>query len=277
MYYLELKFKDITEHCLIKLENNLNSKFFLENLKLLDTIPDHVFLQGLSDHNLLINSFKNLANTANTTFGFMWDLSVLSKENFNKWHKDIESFHWENHKPFSESKGKLIIDLHHAMHNIEYVSEDNINELKLKINHIQIKWYNKSKPWPQLPNFIGIDEVESGDIIADYGHVGKTPFQCWKGNDNTNLQLTCKLPTNYCPGFYIQLSSSETDWPKEKINFNLINWYLEHKSILSTMFSLETMLQYTGVHKLGTIENKSIVPKLQQLTSTNVEIVSINC
>ena len=275
-YLLELSFDNVDELCLIKFENNYNSKFFLEKLKLLPKIPDKVFVQGHEDKKFFLEKFTDLVYKANLIFNLSWDIDNLSRENFNLWHKDIELLSLKNLKLFSEEQKNLLIDVHHTLHQLEnaYYSKQ-----KLTYN-IQIKWHQLPQPWPEIPKFIPFEAVKSGDIIADFGHVGKTPFQCMKENDNSNLKLTCKLPINYCPGFFIKLvDSAEVDIvTKDTCRKNhLTNWYYQNIETLSEMFSLETMLQYTGVHKLGTIENKSIVPKLQQLTSTNVEIVSINC
>jgi hypothetical protein len=144
---------------------------------------------------------------------------------------------------------------------------------------IKIKWFEKSIPWPEIPKFKSNLDVETGDIITDYPHVGKEPWICYKQNDLTNLKQCCRLPDACPPGFKIMFNGKKLN---ENIKRNLIQerqqqlleWYRQNINQLECLFTQDQMLAYDGVYCVGQLKNIEQASFLQTANLTSVSIVS---
>ena len=203
---------------------------------------------------------------------------MLTQENFNLWHRDIENFDLSRYPPCTQEKDHFAIDLHSALHMIENRMLDHSNPKKMfQRTSCSIKWFAPSLPWPEIPKFKSRLEVEKGDVIVDYPHVGKSPWISLENNDTTHLEQSCRLPDMCAPGFYIALVGAE--YPEkikqQKIQQEkeqLILWYQENITVLEKMFTQEQMLIYDGVYCIGKIQDLEQIDLLKNENLTSVSI-----
>jgi hypothetical protein len=267
MIELRFKFDSIDDPVDILFESNTNADFFCNFLKSFNRPADRIYYQLTTKET--IDKFLNHANKAKVLFGFDWDLDNLCQENYNLWHRDIETFDLSQHPPWSQEKGDFFIDLHQSLHNAEPC---NLSSSTVR-NRVQIKWFADSVPWPETPQFIAPHELESGDIVTDFPHVGKSPWVSCMNNDIENLSQSCRLPDACPPGFLILLQKSSnrqsTDMQKKK----LVEWYYKNSNQLNSMFSIDEMLTYFGEYRIGKLKHVDQIPLLQTRTLSSVIIV----
>lgn len=271
-----LKFDSINDLVEIELESSTNAEFFKRYLLSFNRPADRIYCPQHPVKN--IENFLVLANRAKQIFKFDWDLNNLSQENFNLWHKDIETFDLSRYPPWSQEKGDFFIDLHSALHDAESVELKNNNENFVR-PIILIKWFEKSLCWPEIPNFVPDSDIRVGDVLTDYPHVGKSPAVCMEQNDDKHLAQSCRLPDACPPGFLIKLFQKDVQISKDEIykrnnlqKLKLIEWYEKNIDVLSKMFTVDEMLAYNGQYRIGRIKNLDVIPLLQ---TDNLKAVSI--
>jgi len=278
MSTLALKFDSINEIVEIELDSTVNAEFFKNYLLGFNRPADQLFYPQSAEHTL--KDFLNKAHQAKELFNFKWDLTNLTQDNFNLWHRDIETFDLSKYPPWSQEKGDFFIALHTALHASEtLVKNNNFSSSSFSRMMIHIKWFAPSLPWPEIPNFKSGLDVTAGDIITDYPHVGKTPWSSYQQNDVTNLTQSCRLPDACPPGFKIHLNNvSIADiQTKNKIKLKheqqLIKWYQQNIDQLERLFTQDQMLAYDGEYCIGRIKNIEHLPLLQTVDLTSVKIV----
>lgn len=275
MHRLSLKFDGIDETINIVLDSSKNAEFFVSYLKSFNRPADSVSVHQPFDQQL--ESFLTKARQAKELFNFNWDLTRLTRENFNHWHRDIETFDLSLYPPYTEEKARFFVDLHSELHLIENRIVENLKDSNLIRTSCSIKWFAPSVPWPEIPKFIPRLAVKTGDVIMDFPHVGKSPWTSFQHNDVENLTQSCKLPNMCAPGFVIALtekyySNHYLDKLIRQERQQLIDWYQTNIDTLGKMFSQEEMLAYDGEYCIGRLEN------LEQLTlfqTANFKSVSI--
>jgi hypothetical protein len=276
MHKLSLKFDGIKETINIVLDSSKNAEFFVNYLKSFNRPADSVSVHQPIDQQL--ENFLNAARQAKELFNFDWELTQLTKENFNHWHRDIETFDLSLYPPYTEEKGKFFVDLHSKLHLVENRIVENIKEFDFIRPSCSIKWFAPSVPWPEIPKFTPRLAVRTGDIIMDFPHVGKSPWTSFQNNDVENLIQSCKLPNMCAPGFVISLTENyflEPDKNKliQQQRQQLIDWYQANVDTLSKMFSQEEMLTYDGEYCIGRLENPEQLELFQAANLKSVLIV----
>lgn len=251
----------------IELETD-NAEFFANRIIGFSRPADFVEAMPVPNRTLLKN-FLNLYKKAQATFNLDWDVNNLTQENFNNWHRFIETFDLSKYPPFSEEKGNLLHDLHLALHHAEDIDHSNLDN-KVFPRTIMVKWFADSVPWPQ-PVQMSVDDLEAGDIIADYPHVGKAPWVAMKhGEDKSVLEQACKLPDWCPPGMVIHLTSSL--YGHKAMIEDLKKWYDQNSDVLAHKFTKDEMLQYHGVYRLGRIKNPAQIEELRNNPPKNITI-----
>jgi hypothetical protein len=276
MSIISLKFDGINELINIEIENTANGELFHDYLKGFDRPADSMSIHQSFDQ--CYEDFLDRARLAQDLFKFEWDLTVLSQENFNNWHRDIEAFDITKHPPVTDEKGDFFINLHSALHRIEAYMAENPDTITSQRKSCAIKWFANSIPWPEIPKFKPRLAIKKGDIIVEFPHVGKSPWVSLQHNDTTNLVQSCRLPDMCPPGFIIQLT--EKGWPyhhqvkkiKEEKQ-QLIDWYEKNSSVLSKIFTKEQMLSYDGEYCIGKLQDLNQIDLLQSANFTSVSIV----
>jgi len=275
---ISLKFDNIDELVDIEFYSTVNAEFFKNFLLGFNRPADRIFPPPNVNN---LSTFLNKARRAVDMFKFDWDLTNVSQDNFNKWHRDIETFDLSKHPPWSQEKGDFFIDLHTFLHAAESDIVSKIISLPATgwRDIIKIKWFEKSIPWPEIPKFKSRLDIESGDIITDYPHVGKSPWICYKQNDSANLKQFCRLPDACPPGFDIILTGKRlnADFKRnliEKRQQQLIEWYQQNINQVGSLFTQDQMLTYDGVYCVGRLKNIEQVSFLQTANLTSVSIVA---
>jgi hypothetical protein len=224
-----------------------------------------------------LSTFLSKARRAGEMFKFDWDLTNISQDNFNKWHRDIETFDLSKYPPWSQEKGDFFIELHTSLH----AAEQDISSKKpfSTRSFIKIKWFENSIPWPEMPKFKSELDIEPGDIITDYPHVGKDPWTCYQQNDSANLKQCCRLPDACPPGFLIMLADKRPNAGiKRKLLQNrqqqLLEWYQQNINQVESLFTRDLMLAYDGVYCVGRLKNIEQASFLQTANLTSVSIMA---
>jgi len=276
MSILALKFDSINEIVEIELDSTVNAEFFKNSLLGFNRPADQLFYKKSAEQ--VLNDFLNKAHQAKQLFNFEWDLTNLTQDNFNLWHRDIETFDLSKYPPWSQKKGDFFIALHTALHASEETLVKN-NNSSVTREMIQIKWFANSLPWSEMPKFKSMLDITAGDIVTDYPHVGKTPWLSYYHNDLTNLKQSCRLPDACPPGFLIWLTNhidTDTETKKKlqlKREQQLTNWYQQNVNQLETLFTQDQMLAYDGEYCIGRIKNIEQLQLLQTFDLTSVSIV----
>ena len=279
MSIISLKFDNIDEPVDIEFDSTVNAEFFKNYLLGFNRPADRIFPQFIGNN---LSTFLDKARRAIDMFKFDWDLTNISQDNFNKWHRDIETFDLSKHPPWSQEKGDFFIDLHTFLHAAEQEISSNITSLPTVTRRdvIKIKWFEKSIPWPEIPpKFKSRLDIESGDIITDYPHVGKTPWFCYTQNDSENLKQWCRLPDACPPGFDIMLTGKRlnADFKRNLIQQRqqqLLEWYQQNINQVESLFTQDQMLAYDGVYCVGRLRNLEQASFLQTANLTSVSIVA---
>ena len=275
MSILALKFDGINEIVEIELDSTVNAEFFKNYLLGFNRPADQLFYTQPAEQ--VLKDFLNKAHRSKELFNFEWDLTNLTQDNFNLWHRDIETFDLSKYPPWSQEKGDFFIALHTALHAAETLVNNNNSTVSRTM--IRIKWFESSLPWPEMPKFKSTLDIAAGDIITDYPHVGKTPWQSFQQNDITNLQQSCRLPDACPPGLLIWLTNytiTDTETKKKiqlKREQQLINWYQQNINQLETLFTQDQMLTYDGGYCIGRLKNIDQLHLLQTFDLTSVSIV----
>jgi hypothetical protein len=274
MSILALKFDSIDEIVEIELDSTVNAEFFKNYLLGFNRPADE--LSYIRSPEESIKDFLNKAQQANELFKFQWDLTKLTQDNFNLWHRDIETFDLSKYPPWSQEKGDFFIALHAALHHAEQSIKDTASSFIRKT--INVKWFASSLAWPEIPKFKSKFDITAGDIITDYPHVGKTPFASWFQNDVTNLKQSCRLPDACPPSFIICLTGENIDAiKKEQMQQHqeqiLIDWYQQNIDQLKTSFTQDQMLAYNGEYCIGRLKNIKQLSFLKTANPTSVTIV----
>ena len=275
MSTLALKFDSINEIVEIELDSTVNAEFFKNYLLGFNRPADQLFYKQSADQ--VLKDFLNKAHQAKELFDFEWDLTNLTQDNFNLWHRDIETFDLSKHPPWSQEKGDFFIELHTCLHAAEGdVSPKNTSSTR---SFIKIKWFENSIPWPEIPKFKSGLDVEPGDIITDYPHVGKDPWTCYQQNDLTNLKQCCRLPDACPPGFLIMLVGKRLNANINRTLLQnrqqqLLKWYQQNINQVESLFTQDQMLAYDGVYCVGRLRNIEHASFLQTANLTSVSIVS---
>ena len=273
MSILALKFDNIKEIVEIELDSTVNAEFFKNYLLEFGRPADQLFYMQSAEQ--LLEDFLNKARQAKELFNFNWDLTSLTQNNFNLWHKDIETFDLNNY-PWSQEKGDFFIALHTALHGAELREKNNSPSIR---KQMLVKWFGSSLPWPEIPKFKSVLDINAGDITTGYPHVGKPPWVCFQQNDNTNLQQTCRLPDACPPSFHIWLINNtiaDTNEKKKrqlKREQQLTNWYQQNINQLEALFTQDQMLTYDGEYCIGRLKNIDQLHFLQTSDLTSVSIV----
>jgi len=258
----------------VEIEPMPNADFFWRGLHELhresDEIAYHPAQPGHTRDRFLRNAVK-----ARDLFGFDWDTTDLSQANFNAWHKDIETFDLSLHPPWSQDKGDFFIELHNSLHATEKIQHLLTNvDRKVYPDQLQVRWHEPSRAWPAPAVFQDDANLERGDIIANYPHVGKKPEWCMLNGDDINLQQTCRLPDACAYGFLINFTTHwHTQRDRDQRRQRLLEWYDQHQDQLSGMFDRAQMLQYHGFYRLGRIRDLSMLPELESGEIQSVEII----
>jgi hypothetical protein len=275
MSILALKFDSINEIVEIELDSTVNAEFFKNFLLGFNRPADQLFYQQSAEQ--VLKDFLDKAQRAKELFNFNWDLTNLTQDNFNLWHRDIETFDLSKYPPWSKEKGDFFVALHAALHAAENPMKNNNSSFSRMMVHI--KWFAPSVPWPETPKFKSMLDITAGDIITDYPHVGKTPWTSFQQNDITNLQQSCRLPDACPPGLLIWLTSHKITNTETKKKFQLereqqlTNWYQQHINQLEKLFTQDQMLAYDGEYCIGRLKNIDQLPLLQTFNLTSVSIV----
>jgi hypothetical protein len=264
---LQLKLEGFNDLVQIRLRSDPNVDFFVENLHRLNRPADEVGSYGNITWEDSIPDFLQHARRAKELFGFDWDLSQLTKENFHHWHRDIETLDIANHQPATDEKGIFFIQLHRALHRAEAVVA---LPQKTLPRMLYIKWYEPSMTWPSVPIY-DHSEWQPGDVTLDYPHVGKSPLVCLVSGDNAKLQQACRLPDACPPGFHIQLIPGGQ--PMHDLQQKLTAWYDLHQDQLVSMFTKEDMLRYAGEFCIGRVIDLNQIPLLQKCKITGAQLV----
>lgn len=277
MSIISLKFDNIDDLVDIEFYSTVNAEFFKNFLLGFNRPADEIsYLQPRGKN---LSAFLSKASRAIEIFKFDWDLTNLSQDNFNKWHRDIETFDLSKYPPWSQEKGDFFIDLHTSLHDAEQDIDTSSKHNFSTRGWVKIKWFEDSIPWPEIPKFKSVFDVNIGDIITDYPHVGKEPWICYKQNDLTNLKQCCRLPDACPPGFKIMFNGKKLN---ENIKRNLIQerqqqlleWYRQNINQLECLFTQDQMLAYDGVYCVGQLKNIEQASFLQTANLTSVSIVS---
>lgn len=266
MTNLSLKFDSIKQPVDIVFDRTTNTEYFWNFIKSLTRPSDRISYQQSAQETL--DKFLHNANQAKKLFGFTWDLTSLNQKNFNHWHRDIETFDLSQHPPWSQEKGDFFIDLHSSLH----AAEPRHHLQPICRNYIHIKWFADSIPWPEPPVFVLEHELQPGDIITDYPHVGKSPWASLISNDTENLLQSCKLPDACPPGFIIHLGGHANEQTTQIKKQKLIEWYLKHIGQLEPMFSMNQMLGYFGEYRVGKLRNMDQIKLLKTQTLNSVVV-----
>jgi hypothetical protein len=266
MNNLRLQFNSIEQPVDIVFDRNKNTEYFWNFIKSFAKPSDRIYYQ-LSRQETL-DKFLHNANQAKKLFGFTWDLTRTNQENFNHWHRDIETFDPSQYPPWSQEKDNFFIDLHASLHAAESC---NFSQPIYK-RHIQIKWFADSIPWPEPPVFVLEHELQPGDIITDYPHVGKSPWVSLFNNDTENLLQSCRLPDACPPGFVIHLDCRVSEQTTRIRKQKLTEWYLKHIDQLEPMFSMDQMFRYFGEYRVGKLRNTDQIKLLKTQTLTSVVV-----
>jgi hypothetical protein len=266
MTNLSLKFDSIEQPVDIMFDPTTNTEHFWNFIKSFAKPSDRIFYQ--LSHQETLDKFLHNANQAKQLFGFIWDLTKLNQENFNHWHRDIETFDLSQHTPWSQEKRDFFVDLHGSLHAVESC---NLSQTSSR-NNIQIKWFANSVPWPEPPVFVSDHELQPGDIITDYPHVGKSPWTSFQNNDIENLSQSCRLPDACPPGFVIVLNCRASEQTTRIRKQKLTEWYLKHIDQLGPMFSMDQMFSYFGEYRVGKLRNTDQIKLLKTQTLTSVVV-----
>lgn len=268
-----LKFNSIEQPVIIVPESGSYVEFFWNNLIRLQRPADRITYQ--KTYNEVLQDFLVLANQAKQVFGFDWDLSRIDQTSFNQWHRDIECFDLSQHPPWSQQKGDLFIDLHLSLHQAE---QNDSSRASLDRKLIGIKWFEPSVPWTTVPEF----ELAfcQGDVMADYPHVGKSPWISLLHKDVENLQQSCRLPDACPPGFNIHLVGVDesqrqqvAEKNKEEQYIRLSEWYDSNEAQLKSMFSKQQMLYYHGGVRVGRVKDLNQLSLIRCAELTGVSLV----
>jgi hypothetical protein len=274
MSILKIKFVGFDDPVEILLEENVNVDFFSDALHSLNRPADDVGFIGTGGYSLekILPIFLEHAQQAKKIFNFDWDIDVLSQENFNLWHRDIETLDLSHIKPYPFEKFQFFASLHNVLHNTETAYSTSLHfATKPPPERLQVKWFEKSSPWLVKPKF-DHSQLNPGDVVIDYPHVGKSPMVCLANNDNSILRQSCRLP-DACPrSFHIILVHKGQSL--EILHQRLVQWYNTHEDQLKGLFTIEDMLNYAGEYKIGTLVNKNLIPLLQNSVITGASIVS---
>ena len=275
MSIISLKFDNIDELVDIEFDSIVNAEFFKNYLLEFNRPADEIFYAQPCGNDL--STFLNKARCAIDMFKFDWDLTNLTQDNFNKWHRDIETFDLSKYPPWSQEKGDFFIGLHTYLH----AAEQDISSKKpfSTRSFIKIKWFETSIPWPEIPKFKSELDIEPGDIITDYPHVGKNPWTCYKHNDSANLKQCCRLPDACPPGFLIMLTGKRLHANIKRTLLQnrqqqLLKWYQQNINQVESLFTQDQMLAYDGVYCIGRLRNIEQVSFLQTANLTSVSIVA---
>lgn len=276
MNTIKLRFGGIDQDISVTIYPDANSQFFWQNLLTYNKPADSIGIP--LPPAATVCKFIDIAKEADELFQLNWDLTSLTQDNFNTWHRFIETFDLSKFPPWSQEKGDLFIQLHHALHAAEIAIAQNNNTTFVR-KFIHFKWFGDSVAWPVVPTFQM--QALKGEIIADYPHVGKSPWVCQVNNENNNLQQFCKLPDACAPAGQIMLvGNNEADLAsdaeiKQQRYTQLGKWYDDHIIQLATMFSKEKMLAHYGVQVVGRLTDLSQLDLLRNATITSAELVTV--
>jgi hypothetical protein len=270
MSTLSLKFNGIDTIIKIEIDSTTNAEFFKEYLKSFNRAADRIYY--IKSSKQIQEEFLTKAHVACKLFNFNWYLTNLTQDNFNTWHRDIETFDLSKHPPWSEEKGNFFIDLHQYLHYAE-PSNQSSSTLLPERHFIQIKWFSESIPWPEKPIFIPRTEIRAGDVITDFPHVGKSPWVSFLQNDVENLQQSCKLPNACPPGMNIVLTNYFKGGSVTVQQKQLVNWYQKNIDQLATIFTQEEMLTYDGEYRIGYLKNAEDLQLLKTVNLTDATVI----
>jgi len=268
-----LQFDGISELITIIVEPQPNAKFFWDNLSRMHRPADSIQYNKSPAESL--HNFLVLANKANQVLNFDWDLSQLTQESFNKWHRDIELLDPSQQPSWTQDQDHFFIDLHNALHEAE---PNNPGRFVKNRTFIQVKWYDSSLAWPEEPTHECV--LRRGDVTVDYPHVGKSPWISMLHGDNQKLQQSCRLADACAPGFFIFLEGvNELEF--EKINnqqrsqqhSRLLEWYQANRDQLESLFSSEQMLSYYGNVRVGKVKDLSQLELLKKASFRTMRLL----
>lgn len=277
MSSLLLEFGGVNQTIEIEFNNSANADFFVQNLRSFSRPADRI-TYAKSDQEV-ITDFLHRASQAKQLFKFEWNLDQLTQENFNLWHRDIETFDLEQHPPWSQEKGDLFCDLHTSLHQAE--STLNNTEIQNQVyqrHSVAVSWMAPSVSWPELPVFTPAQDIKAGDVYTLFPHVGKTAWSSCQQNDNQNLKQSCRLPDACPPGFVIHLTENQMpDWIRQKLKneeiHKLKHWYNQNSDQLQEMFSIDQMLYYHGEYCIGRVKNIGSLELLRTAQLCSARIV----
>lgn len=268
MTFINLKFDSIDHKIPITVTDDLNAIAFANNINQYTTPADYINQHNQSKKSI-VDEFLAKAVKGKQMFNFEWDLNDLSQDNFNKMHRDIENFATNNRA--DDSTFKFFINLHEDLHKAERAIS-NLSQPDWNLSPtLQLKWFGPSTPWLSQPKFIHRSELQPGDVIAGYPHVGKTPLNTMKNNDVSTLETMCKIPDAYPPSLHIILANTMSVKEDNRLKDQLSKWYDNHSSRLMNLFTKEQMLMYYGEFKIGTISLDDVeILKKSLITSCSI-------
>jgi len=226
----------------IQLDDTNLAKSWLSLYQSLNVDPDMIIDNSPINDDVFAEDIRQ----ANSTFGLDWPEYPKTQAEYNKMHKDLELA--------SPKMADKLQYIHNRLH---------VKESQGDRSQIQISWsdslgqFYKKKPINQkMTSAVEpfSKEIKYGDVYLGYPHVGKSPQEAMRHNDNKFLKQTCKLHDTIVCDILISLVDRYCDSDDE-----LIEWYDREKI---TFFSKEDMLKYNGWPKIGHVVNKNQIMKL---------------
>jgi hypothetical protein len=238
----------------ILVDDTETGRLFFNLNKEIAGIQPPIFVDTLKyTHDYMIE----LAQQARVAFNWDWiadhyDISVTAQL-----HKDLENYvGMLGFDQIPEEHDKLLYNLHHCLHAIQFGKHTNS-----RFDNLQIEWLtDKSVPLPESFEFV--ESTRYGDLILINPYVGHNPLQIYRENDFTSLSTTCKFHDVIKPGIVLT--------NREHVSKNtILNKFKQHDLEFVELHGEDKICYYAGAAVVGHVTDEAI---LRQVRSTAEEL-----
>lgn len=259
--------------------------FFEQHKKINQTDPIKSKAVIVDIDKYTINYFIDLIKQAQSLGAVDWshydikpgpDYYESNQTQFNLMHKDLELIAGvQKYQGLNTEQIKLLDDLHCCLHCLEKDSAP----LDYTFSPRAYVLFNYYMDYERtlMPEPVKFKRsIEPGEIMLDYGYVGKEPIYCMIHEDNSLLQQTCRmidrvsLSWKLYAGTRIGTQWGPDPWPKD-VDAELTQWYYQHQTDMEALgYSLEKILDHTGFYTVGKIDDLSVLEYLR--TTPNIQV-----
>jgi hypothetical protein len=259
--------------------------FFQQHQTVGQTDPTRSVASIVDASKYTINYFINQINQAKAIGAIDWSKYKIqagmeyyhdNQRQFNEMHKDLEVVAGiQQYAGLNDEQKQLLDDMHCCLHSLEKDSaplDYHFDSRSYILFNYYVDYARTLMPEPVKFK----RSIEPGEVMLDYGYVGKEPIYCMIHNDNSILQQTCRMIDRISLSWKLHLNDQPgtqwgpDPWPKD-VDAELTAWYYENKNDMDALdYSLEKILNHTGFYTVGRIDNLSVLKYLRDTPNIQV-------